>query len=169
MLDPFFAWLRGIHDRHARVILASIATLMLPLMIMTTVATMDNWRQDKDRDALLACINDYADASSTSSKAVRVASAKKDVATADFNLALNAEGAAFKRLIGAILAENVKPADVQRLYDTLDERDRAGRALVAAQDELNEARRENPVPDPPSEFCGYGDDPQPTKPTPTFN
>lgn len=153
MLDPLFDNLRSVHDRYARVILASIATLLLPLMALTTVATLDNWRQDRERDELLACFDRFAGASSSSSQAVRDASVAKDIATADRDDALNAEGVAFLRLSRQILNDNVTPDAFQDLVVTLEARKDASAELDAAQADLDRARRENPVPNPPSEFC----------------
>lgn len=152
-LDPFFNWLRGVHDRHARVILAGIATLMLPLMVMTTVATLDNWRQDKDRDGLLECFDQFADASSQTSVAVREASVAKDRALGEFYVSLNAEGEAFRVLTSKLLRKTADADDVKALNDALEDRAKKGRELERKQDALDKARRDNPVPPPPSEFC----------------
>lgn len=160
MLDPVVNRLRSIHDRYARVILAGIATLLVPLMALTAAATLDNWQQNSDikaataaQDELLVCFDEFAAASSVSSKAVRDASVRKDIATADRDDALNAEGVAFKRLIRHILKEKVSPKDVRTLAKTLEARDDAARHLDRAQAALDKARRENPIPDPPSKFC----------------
>lgn len=153
MLDPVFVRTRAFHDRHARAIMAAIATMLVPLAVVTAVATLDNWRQDRERDDLLACFDDFAGASSTSSQVIREASVRKDVATAERDDALNAEGKAFQKLVERILTDNVKPKHVEELADTLADRHRAARKLDRAQAALDEARRENPVPAPPSEFC----------------
>jgi hypothetical protein len=88
------------------------------------------------------------------------ATAEKDAANRRFNKALNDEGQAFKTLVRKILSQSVEPVDVKRLYDTLDARDRLGRdvevaqaKLAKAQRKLDRARKDNPVPDAPSEFC----------------
>ena len=66
----------------------------------------------------------------------------KDEATADRDRALQA-------LTDSLIAER-PPEDIRRI---LAELDRTGVLLVEAQDALNEARAENPIPDAPSEFC----------------
>lgn len=107
----------------------------------------------QEQQRLLACFDRYAATSSTSSQVIRVASVRKDEATADRDDALNIEGQAFLQLTKRILAGDVTAADVKRLADALDDRARASRELDRAQDALDKARRENPIPDPPSKFC----------------
>ena len=160
MLDPLFDRIRRLHDEYARLILASIATMLVPLMALTLVATVDNWQQNqvleanaKVQDRLLECFDDFAAAQSTTSKAVREASAVKDAATAEREDALNAEGVAFLRLSRQILNDDVTRDAFQDLVDTLEARKAASRELDRAQAALDEARRENPVPEPPSQFC----------------
>lgn len=153
MFDRFFDWLRSIHDRYARVILAGIAALILPMMVMTTVATLDNWRQDKDRDHLLACFDQYAGLSSQSSIKIREASAAKDIATSEAWSALNDEGETFLALTKSILKRDVTPEQVQALKDSLADRAKAGRKLERAQAELDRVRAKYPIPPQPSKFC----------------
>lgn len=153
MLDPFLAWVRGVHDRYARVILAGIAALLLPLMILTTLSTVDNWRQDRERDELLECFDEFAALSSASSVAVREAAAAKDIATAARDTTLNEEGLAFRKLTRKILAQTVSADDIKRLDEALAARARAGRALERAQADLDQAREDNPIPPAPSKFC----------------
>lgn len=153
MFDRFFCRVRRFHDQYARAILAGIAALLVPLCVMTTVATLDNWRQDNERDKLLGCFDQFAAASSASSKAVRVASAAKDVATTNRDNALNAEGRAFQRVTDGLLDKSVTPADIKALNDALADRNDAAAALDDAQDALDKAREDNPIPDPPSVFC----------------
>ena len=120
-------------------------------------ASITNGQQDRAdalRDsAVQKCFDKYAQAQSASSSAVREASVVKDEATRLFNQALNDEGQAFKALVRKILADAVTAEDIKRLYDTLEARDRAGRAVERAQVKLDKAREDNPVPDAPSEFC----------------
>jgi hypothetical protein len=157
MFDRFFDWLRSIHDRYARVILAGIAALILPMMVMTTVATLDNWRQDQDRDRLLECFDAYAAQSSQSSIKVREASAAKDIATADAWTALNVEGEAFLALTKALLRRDVTPEQFQALKHSLADRAKAGRKLEAAQAELDRVRAKFPITPQPSKFCAGTD------------
>lgn len=170
-----FAWLRSIHDRYARVILAGIAALIVPLMVMTLVATLDNWRQDNERDTLLDCFDQFANDSSTTSKAVREATAARDLAAyerdeaeATRDDALNSEGRAFSDVTHAIRKSldgvQVGRDESRRLFvaldDALAEREAAARVLdkkqakfARKQAHLVKVRAENPVPDPPSKFC----------------
>lgn len=145
------------YDRWAPVLVTAVAVLALVGVWIGASAVVTNGRQEARADAtnkaVQACFDRYAQAQSASSKAVRVASVEKDEATAIRDDALNAEGRAFRELVRKILDDSVTPTDVKRLYDTLDARDAAGRRLDAAQDALDEARVENPVPDAPSEFC----------------
>lgn len=117
---------------------------------------------------LLACFDRYASAQSTGSKEVREASQAKDDAAAELNAALSDEGDAFLQLttlLGRSLAgDQIEPdrwtAVVHRLESTLQARQEANAAVIAAQAALDTARAENPVPDPPSEFCGSDADTQ---------
>lgn len=151
--SAYTAW----YYRRAPVVVTAVAIMALIGIWIAAAATITNGQQDRRTDAstraIQQCFDRYAIAQSASSKAVREASVVKDGATALFNQALNDEGAAFKSLVRSILADKVGPEDVQRLYRTLDRRDRAGRAVERAQVALDEARAENPVPSAPSEFC----------------
>ncbi|WP_163168115.1 hypothetical protein [Arthrobacter sp. Alg241-R88] len=145
------------YDRWAPVVVTAVAILAVVGIWIGAAATITNAQQDRRTDAantaVQKCFDRYAQAQSSSSKAVRVASEAKDIATAARDDALNREGRAFKALVRKILNDTVTPDDVQHLYATLDERDAAGRRLDAAQAELDRAREENPVPSAPSEFC----------------
>jgi hypothetical protein len=153
MLDPFFVWLRGFHDRYARVILAGIAALLLPLMVMTTVSTTANWRQDNERDDLLACFDEYAAADSQQSSKVREAAIVKDEATSARDDALALEGEAFLHLARKIKNQSVTAEDFDALVDSLRVRKIASRELDRAQANLDAVREEYPIPPAPSEFC----------------
>lgn len=153
VITSYNAW----YDRWAPIAVAGVTVVALIGIWLAAAATIENGRQDaraNARDsAVQKCFDRYAQAQSASSKAVREASVVKDEATKVFNQALNDEGRAFKALTRRILAENVEPQDVQRLYRTLARRDRAGRAVERAQVELDKAREDNPVPSAPSTFC----------------
>lgn len=116
-----------------------------------------NGEQDRarteDKTKLLACFDKYAELQSASSVAVREASVRKDAATSIRDDALAAEGRAFKVVVQHIIAGDLTPAQVQRLAETLEQRAKAARMLDRAQDALDKARRENPVPEPPSTLC----------------
>lgn len=113
----------------------------------------DQAARDKDTKTLLDCFDRYARESSASSTAVRAASVEKDAATVARDDALDEEGRAFLKAINHLLADAVTPEDVQDLRDSLEGRAQAAERLDRAQDALDKARRENPVPEPPSTFC----------------
>lgn len=109
-------------------------------------AMVTNGRQDAaaqtSNEKVQACFDQYAQAQSASSKAVREASVVKDEATAERDTALTA-------LTDALISS--KPTS--QIRAALAELNKAGVALVDAQSALDKARAENPVPDAPSEFC----------------
>lgn len=141
---------RRLYDRVAPVLV--IFCLMASLFASVGIYYQDRQR-DADRAELLKCFDQYAELQSSGSAAVREASVAKDEAMTARDDALNAEGMAFQVVVDEILAGDLTPAAVKRLADTLAERARAARRLDVAQDALDEARRENPIPEPPSEFC----------------
>lgn len=145
---------RGWYDRWAPVFVVAVALLALIGIWIGTAATFANGRQDAERAAeaaardsqtrdLLACFDDYAAAQSASSGAVREASVVKDRAT-------SRRDTAFSDVLNALLTEEQDQQQVRTLFERLS---RANAALVDAQAALDTARAENPVPDPPSEFC----------------
>lgn len=113
----------------------------------------DRAAREAENRTLLDCFDQYATASSSSSKAVRAASVQVDAARVTHDLALNAEGEAFEVLVRHLLTQTVTPAHVRRLLTTLEARSRTGAELAATQRNLDRVRRANPVPDPPSKFC----------------
>lgn len=141
-------------------------------MVVAASAAVTNGQQDRRdardsaaRDAqvmavqaaqqkLLECFDRYAAVSSTSSKEVRDASVQKDDAMSGFFTTLGVEGRAFKRVTHRILTSDVTAADVRHLDHALALRAHAQLLLEQAQDALDQARADNPIPDPPSEFCG---------------
>lgn len=151
--SAYNAW----YYRRAPVFVAVVTVIALVGIWLGAAATITNGQQERRADlrdsAIQKCFDRYAQAQSASSSAVREASVVKDEATAAFNQALNDEGAAFKALVRKILADQVTPEDIKALYDSLEARDRAGRAVERAQEALDKAREENPVPSAPSEFC----------------
>lgn len=149
----FDAW----YHRRAPLIVTLVALSALVGIWIGAAATVTNGRQDRAADAttaaILKCFDEYAQAQSASSSAVRKASVIKDEATAVFNAALNDEGRAFKNVVRKIIGDSVEPGDVALLLDTLEARDDAGRRVERAQTALDRARAENPVPAAPSAFC----------------
>lgn len=155
---------RDWYNRNALMVVGVILAMTMASLIIGVVGTFVNAGQNADRAAdnkvrdeanaaLLACFNEYAEAQSSGSTVIRAKTVLKDVATAERDDALNAEGIAFQRLVQHILAQDVTPEDVQMLAETLDARSHAAANLKRAQAALDKARRDNPVPDPPSEFC----------------
>lgn len=148
---------RLLYDRTAPVLV--IFCLLASLFSSVGVWYNDrvNGEQDRaraeDNTKLLACFDKYAELQSAWSVAVREASVRKDAATSIRDDALAAEGRAFKVAVQHIIAGDLTPAQVQRLAETLEQRAKAARMLDRAQDALDKARRENPVPEPPSTFC----------------
>ena len=102
---------------------------------------------------LLHCFDQYAARSSASSVAVRKATIRKDGATEKRDHALKSEGVAFLRVTRQILHHDVTPDAFKDLERTLATRAHAARELARAYRHLNRVRANNPVPDPPSEFC----------------
>lgn len=163
--------LRVTYNEWAPIAVVVIGALAALGIILSAVATITNVRQDAEHAAeaaqraaeneardkqtavLLKCFDQYAQAQSASSSAVRDASVEVDEATGIRDDALSAEGVAFGRLVQRILAHTVTDDDVRNLADTLQVRARTSRALDRAQDELDKARQENPVPPAPSKFC----------------
>lgn len=155
---------RSFYERWSPVAVMVIGILAAVGIWIGAAASITNARQDADRadenkardletSRLLKCFDQYAQAASASSSAVREASVIVDEATGIRDDALAAEGDAFKRVVRRILAHTVTDADVKHLADTLQQRARTSRALDRAQGKLDQARRENPVPPPPSKFC----------------
>jgi hypothetical protein len=164
-LGRLYAGYVTFYERYAHGITTAVAVFALGALAVGTAASVTNAQQsaefraetqarNAERDELLACFDRYAAASSSSSKAVRIAAERKDQATAIRDDALNAEGRAFKQLVRSLLAGDPSRAGFERLDETLDDRDRAGRALDRAQANLDATRAENPIPSPPSVFCG---------------
>jgi hypothetical protein len=160
------------YGRNAPLIVGVMFLLTLVSVIVGVAGVFENNRQDanasaanKTRDEqnarvlaaqqhLLDCFDQYAKASSSSSSRIRVATIAKDVATAERDVTLNAEGVAFLhfvRLIANGQANGIQ--DIRPLEDALAARAKAGRKLERAQAELDRVRAANPVPPPPSTFC----------------
>lgn len=131
-----------------------VAVVGLLIGVIGLYATAaSNKARDEQNTELLACFDRYAELQSASSVAVREASVAKDQATTLRDDALNVEGRAFQAVVNELLAGNLTPASVKRLAHTLEVRAEASEGLDVAQDNLDKARAENPVPKPPSQFC----------------
>lgn len=107
----------------------------------------------KANAVLVGCLNRYADASASTSQAVRDASAKVTTATIARDTALDVEGVAFLDLVEALRAEKYEPAILEALSESLKDRAAAALVLAQAQADLEQARADNPVPPPPTVFC----------------
>lgn len=135
-----------------------IGLVVVALMVIAVEGIQTNNRQDasaaaanKARDAesarLLACFDDYAAASASTSQAVRDASVVLADATTMRDVALDA----IFRYIATDPAEDTPRG--ARLFGQLLS---SNAALVDAQAELARVRADNPVPDAPSTFCAVG-------------
>ena len=148
---------RQVYEKVAPVLVVFCLLASLFASVGTYWGARVNAAQDRARTAdntrLLGCFNEYAKASSTSSTAVRVASVRKDAATSERDDTLNEEGRAFLTVVDHLLTNQVTPADVKNLRDALQHRAAAAAKLDRAQAALDEARKDNPVPPPPSTFC----------------
>lgn len=119
---------------------------------LVTIGTYANYASlEADRKArelenatLLDCFDEYASASAATSKAVRDAAVVVDESRVTRDRAL-------QRLF-EVIAADLPDGDPrgERAFGNLL---LANRDLVGAQRHLDEVRKDNPVPDPPSEFC----------------
>lgn len=148
---------RSLYDRVAPVLVVFclLSSLFASVGVYMTNrhAARETVARQEYQAKLLNCFDDYAAAASESSVAVREASVRKDEATSVRDDALAVEGEAFQTVVEHILAGDLEPAQVKHLADTLEARAHAARLLDQAQTALDKARRENPVPKPPSQFC----------------
>lgn len=143
--------IRTFYDRYAPLLIVVCLLVATIGVIIGTSATFTS-------GALVNCLRRHASATAESSKAVREATVTRDVAAADFSVALNTEGEAFLAFVKKLARGRVDgPEDIGRLRATLAGRAAAARALDAAQAELDQVRRDNPVPDPPAVFCKLGE------------
>ncbi|GAA4120437.1 hypothetical protein GCM10022215_24060 [Nocardioides fonticola] len=92
------------------------------------------------------CFDEYAAASSATSKAVRRASVAVSEATAKRDAALN-------RWAGTVLAFIGGRTDLDDVMAAITAFTAAGHRLDVAADRLDLVRETHPVPDPPSSFC----------------
>lgn len=112
--------------------------------------------RDKQQAGLLRCFDRFAEELAGSLPPVREASAARDEAVAQRDTAL-------QQVISLIVRNATRPpADEQSAREAFIAaatrlRD-AGRGLTAAQENLQQARDENPYPEPPSTFCTIEDD-----------
>lgn len=134
------------YTRSAPVVVTVVTILALVGIWIGAAATITNGQQDQRASAankaVQQCFDRYAQAQSASSKAVRVATAAKDEATAE-------RDRLFQSLTQALISRQAS----EHIRVVLAELDAAGVELVAAQDALDKARADNPIPDAPSEFC----------------
>lgn len=136
--------IRAWYDKWAPAFVIMVGILAVIGIAIGAGATVTNGQQDRRADAqtkaLLACFDEYTSASATTSKAVRDASVEKDAASAVRDVKL---GLALSALV----------AGLPNLDDRVADLVAANAVLVDAQKALDAARDDNPVPDPPSEFC----------------
>lgn len=149
---------RGWFDRNFRWLYFGALVLAIIGIGVAVSASVTNARQDSDQNRLLACFDDYAKASSSSTQVVREATKVRDEAT-------QVRDRAFTDLFEYVFTDPPEDSpEGLRLFTALTD---ANAALVEAQITLALARRDNPVPPPPSRFCDEdGPDSEPT-PSPT--
>jgi hypothetical protein len=108
------------------------------LAVITLLAVISSWwTNDQVRD-LARCARDYAEANSNATRPVREAAIKLDAA--DDRVWHAAED---------IFTQSADRDDYMRLRAAIDDRNRLS-------DELEQARIDNPPPDPPETFCNEG-------------
>lgn len=124
--------------------LVTVALVTIGTYVNYASLESDRREREMENSALLGCFDEYASASATTSKAVRDASVSVDEARVNRDRAL-------QRLFEVIAAEPPEgDPRGQRAFARLLV---ANRALVGTQKQLDQVRKENPVPDPPSDFC----------------
>lgn len=139
---------RNWFDRHFRLLYFIALICAVAGIGIAASASITNGRQDARNDAvterLLDCFDEYAEKSSSSSQAVRDATAARDEATL-------ARDEAFSALFAFIVTDPAEgdPRGLE-LFTSLSQ---ANVELTAAQGELVTARAENPVPPAPTELC----------------
>lgn len=144
--------LRAFYDRYAPVLVVFCLLVATGGVIIGTSATFTS-------GAVVDCLREHADATSKSNKAVRAATVARDDASSAFGRALNREGEAFLTFVNELSRGRVDgPEDLGRLRASLADRARAALALEGAQVNLDQVRLDNPIPAPPAEYCGLGDD-----------
>lgn len=124
----------------------------LATVALVTVATYTNYASlESDRRAreienraLLDCFDEYASASASTSKAVRLAAVDVDQARVTRDRALQD--------LFEYIASDHQNGDIRgrQIFTRVLV---ANRVLVTSQRRLDQVRKDNPVPDPPSEFC----------------
>lgn len=136
--------------------LAFVGSAIVVLFVAAVVGILTDNAQNREQDRLLACFDDYAKASNSTSVAVREASVKVSEAQAN-------EGRIEEVWTGLLEKAFTFPLDSQTpearelVADFAEATTQLREAKVEkrkADDALAQAREDNPVPDPPSEFCG---------------
>lgn len=141
--------------RAGLVYVSAMVTAIAVLYIAAVVGVFTDRAQNKEQDRLLACFDKYASSSSEASKEIRVASAS--VSEAQSNEArksvvwtnLLVRGLSLEGEDGTPEARKI----IFQFATATTELRKAQSALVDAQVQLADVRAENPVPDPPSQFC----------------
>lgn len=105
--------------------------IMVNLIIVMFVFSVGFWRVEH----LYSCAQDYAEATTAANKPIREAAARVDAAD---DRAWSA--------IDELLRQQGDPADIRELKRAVNRRD-------TLTEELQQAREENPVPEPPGTFC----------------
>lgn len=153
---------RAAYEKWAPWAFLLVALLALVGIWIGTASTITNGRQDAERaaenrardeqtSALLDCFDEYAAAQSFSSTAVRAAAEDRDAAQGERDQAL-------QQLVTLIVRNATKPptdldAARQEFIGRAVELRDSSRELDKAVAELMQAREDNPIPKPPSQFC----------------
>lgn len=127
-------------------IYARVAPVLAVLALVIAITAIGwTWSTDRATTAentrLLGCFDDFADDLTGSLPPVRDASARRDVALGDVLEGIQ------NLLSKAVSGGENGPEAAAELLDDLE-------AYRTANEALEQARRDNPYPDPPSEFCG---------------
>lgn len=142
------------YDRFAPYLVLLIGIFAAIGIWIGVLAGVANARQDEANSDLLDCLNRYAGVNADVSAKIRDAAVAKDVQLSKFHVALNDEGIAFESLVNDLYAGTLEnQSDLVPLKQSLHRRSDAAAALLKAQENLDQVRVDNPIPDPPRIFC----------------
>jgi hypothetical protein len=156
ILTSGWNWFDQFYARFAKILLIVCLLTATGGVIIGTTAQIASGENGRATRSLVACLNDWSAKSSASSKAVRTASEKKDIAVTKFNATLADEGEAFLDLVESFVNPAGDHDTEQLLLDlerTLQLRADANYEVILAQNELDQAREDYPLPPAPSLYC----------------
>lgn len=129
---------------------ATLGAIVVVLSGLAAYGVVTDNAQNREQDRLLGCFDDYAKTQSNASTEVRKASTALTEAQAT-------EGMAFEVWIGlltdAFETGDQSPEAVAAFAEATVDLRQATTRKNRANEVLTKAREDNPVPDPPSEFC----------------